>query len=419
MPSDMTVLSDKIRDDHPWEVKGMDNSLPGPEALEHGLDIYFSRLRRFNSTRSLRASSIYKEIQKELHRVMSTVVGEQFSEHVVGSRHSLRATAWNIERGTALEGISQVLTTHPRMKDSDVLFLTELDFGMVRSNNLCVPRELARRLGCNYAYSNCYISLVKGSGLEYDVVGKNKWSLHGNALFSRHPLRKVQAIALPNGKDKMHGKEKRLGFQQAVAALVDCPGTPFWAVTLHLDAHSSQRHRFRQMKLVLDRLEVLQPSLPILIGGDWNTSTYNAKRATWAILGYVRRVLMGVQNVIDNHYPYPDRWFERNLFQELRKRGYDYESLNQPGKCTLHYNVDDVAINTNMGDWVPGWCFWFIRWALQKSGGSCSLKLDWFTGRGLKVVQPGPAVISNIQNRSDPLSDHDPIVLDFELLKQS
>lgn len=413
----MTIPSDKIRDDHPCGGEGEDNLLPGPEALEHGLDVYFPRLRTFNSTRSLRSSSIYEEIQEEFHRIMSTVVGEEFSEHGPDSAgHRLRATAWNIERGTALEGISQVLATHSRMKDSDVLFLTELDFGMARSNNLCVPRELARRLGFNYAYSNCYISLVKGSGLEYDVVGENKWSLHGNALFSRYPLRKVQAIALPNGKDKMQGKEKRLGFQQAVAALVDYPGAPFWAVTLHLDAHSSQRHRFRQMKLVLDHLEVLQPSLPVLIGGDWNTSTYNAKRATWAILGYVRRVLMGVRNVIDNHYPYPDRWFERKLFRELRKRGYDYESLNQPGECTLHYNVDDVALNTNMGDWVPGWCFWFIRWALQQSGGSCSMKLDWFAGRGLEVVYPEPTVISNVQNRSNPLSDHDPIVLDFELL---
>ena len=129
MSSDMTIPSDKIRHDHSCEGEREDNLLPGPEALEHGLDVYFPRLRIFNSTRSLRSSSIYEEIQEELHRIMSTVVGEEFSEHVPDSvSQSLRATAWNIERGTALEGISQVLATHPRIKGSDVLFLTELDF---------------------------------------------------------------------------------------------------------------------------------------------------------------------------------------------------------------------------------------------------------------------------------------------------
>ncbi len=361
-------------------------------------------------------SELFRRLRPEFERVMNTVLEEEYAPPRPEVGESLRATAWNVERGTQLQGIVEMLAQHPRMRDSDVLMLTEVDLGMARSGNRHVSREIARRLALNYAFANCYVSLVKGSGLEVHVDGENTLALHGNALFSRFPMKQAQAIALPPGKDLMAGKEKRLGYQQAVAAVVDHPEGAFWAVSLHLDAHCTQRHRWLQMKRVLDRLAALQPRLPVLIGGDWNTSTYNSKRATYSILGYARRVLMGVRNVVENHYPYPDRWFERRLFRELDRRGYDWRTLNRLGAGTLHYHVDDVAHNTNMGDWVPGWCFWFIRWALNRVGGDCSMKLDWFAGQGIEPLEESPpAVLSEIHDRENPLSDHDPIVLDFRL----
>lgn len=384
--------------------------------LEHGLAPYFRQLAQFRSARKLMRSELYRKLKPEVDRIQGTVLQEKYAPPVVEAGTAVRAVAWNVERGIELDGILQVLQTHPRMRGSDVLFITEVDLGMARSRNLHVAREMARALRMNFAFVNSYISLVKGSGLEYHVEGENSLALHGNALFSRFPLLQAHRIALPNGKDLMAGKEKRLGHQQAVAAVVDHPRGPFWAVSLHLDAHSTQRHRYRQMKLVLDLLERRNPRLPVLIGGDWNTSTYNSKRATYSILGYARRVLMGVRNVVQNHYPHPDRWFERNLFRELERRGYNYRDLNQLGAGTLHYHMDDEAINTNMGDWVPGWCFWFIRWALNRVGGNCSMKLDWFAGRGIQPLpESPPRVISEIHDRDAPLSDHDPIVLDFRL----
>jgi hypothetical protein len=74
-----------------------------------------------------------------------------------------------------------------------------------------------------------------------------------------------------------------------------------------------------------------------LIGGDWNTTTHDASRALYSILGYFRRVLMGVRHVVRNHYPYPERWFERRLFAEVERRGYKFHELNVPGEGTLHY----------------------------------------------------------------------------------
>jgi len=384
--------------------------------MDHELRPFFPELIRFNSTRALHASAVYKKLRSEIERVLQTVVREDLAPEVTTAGSSIRATAWNVERGTHLGPIIEILGGHSRIGGSDLYLLTELDLGMARSHNRHVAREIAQTLGLNYAFAPCYIALNKGSGLEDQAPGENVQSLHGNALFSRHPVRDAHSIFLPNGKDLMRGKEKRLGSQCVVIATVDHPQGSFRAVSLHLDAQSSQQHRGRQMKIILDHLKTLSPSLPVLLGGDWNTSTYNSSRAVYSILGYCRRVLMGVNHVIDNHYTYPDRWFERHLFRELKRQGYHYQDLNEPGVCSLHYHVEDLAANNRMGDWVPAWCFWFINWALEKNNGCCSIKLDWFAGKDIAVdSEYPPRVIPDVHPEDLMLSDHDPIVVDFVL----
>src|ERR1035441_5844418 len=61
------------------------------------------------------------------------------------------------------------------------------------------------------------------------------------------------------------------------------------AVSVHLDAQSTQRHRREQMRSVLD---ALPSDLPVILGGDWNTSTYDSSHACRAILGFWLRVMM-------------------------------------------------------------------------------------------------------------------------------
>ncbi|HEX8719285.1 MAG TPA: endonuclease/exonuclease/phosphatase family protein [Pyrinomonadaceae bacterium] len=393
-----------------------------PSPLEHSLRPHFARLARFDSTKALEASPLYARLRGEVGRVLASVEAGDFRGGGAAPLDSgaVRATAWNVERGTHVGGIVRVLREHGVMRRSDVLLLTELDYGMARSGNRHVARDAARALGMAYAFAPCYVNLSKGSGLESGAEGENAEALHGNAVLSRWPILAAWSVALPNGKDKMRGREKRLGSQRAVVCEVGHPAGRFRAVSLHLDAHSSQRHRRRQMKVVLDFLDGLEPRLPVLVGGDWNTSTYNSRRAAYAIAGFFRRVLMGVRHVIENHYLKPERWFERGLFRELERRGYAYAPLNEPGAGTLHYDVKDLAANTNMGEWVPRWCFWWIEWALRDHGGRCSLKLHWFAGRGIEPdPREPPRVVGGLRGEGGRvLSDHDPIVLDFLLLER-
>ena len=383
-----------------------------PKILEHDLNQYFPELLKFESIQETEKSAVYKKIKPEVERILNVVVQENFAPKIHEKTDVVRALAWNIERGSHFDGIVNVLRSHEDLRGKDILLLTELDYGMARSANRFVARDLAKELNLNYAFAPCYIALQKGSGVEAEAAGENTKSLHGLAMFSKYPMANVHAVPLPNGKDKMFGKEKRLGYLRALVADINHPAGVFRAVTLHLDAHSSRKHRHLQMKIVLDHLENL-PDLPTVIGGDWNTTTFNAQSANHAIIGYFRRVAMGVQNVTKNHYPFPDRYFERGLFQELEQRGYDYKNLNETGAGTLHYDMENVAYNTNLGDWVPRWCFPFIFWAARRVGGRVSGRLDWFAGKRIKV-RGKPKTIGNLVDAENLLlSDHDAITLTF------
>jgi endonuclease/exonuclease/phosphatase family metal-dependent hydrolase len=322
----------------------------------------------------------------------------------------LRVAAWNIERGKQLHGVIEALRFHPYLSSCDVLLLTETDCGMARSHNADVAREIARALGFSYAFAPCYLSLVKGSGMEMDIDGENELGLHGNAIVSRYPLENLRIVPLPNGIDKMASREQRIGRQQAVLADIRLAGGTVTVACVHLDANSSQRHRAGQMRTVLDAL----PQGAAVIGGDWNTTTFNSSTAFHAIMGYWLRVFMGPGNVIRNHYLHPYRWFERDLFQLIGKRGFEYKQSNVEGEHTIYYHIDDLRTHKGLAEWVPGWCFPFIRWALREHGGGCPLKIDWFATRGLQVSNA--RVIHDVrEDRQLPLSDHDAIGVDVSL----
>lgn len=391
-----------------------------PDVLEHDLNQYFPDLMEFESIHSAEESAVYQKIAPKVLDILNAIVIEKYAPEPNPNevKDKVSAAAWNIERGSYLDGIIDKLETHKDLKDKDLYLLTELDYGMARSDNHFVAQQIAKKLKLNYAFAPVYIALQKGSGVESDVEGENKQSIHGLAMFSKYPLTNLCSVPLPNGKDKMEGKEKRLGYLRALIADVEHPLGTFRAVTVHLDVHCSRRHRRKQVELVLRHLETL-PRLPTIFGGDFNTTTYNAQNATVAILGFWHRVMMGVKNVAKNHYPHPDKRFEKPLFDEFVIHGYEYKQFNEDGVGTLHYDMENVAYNSNLGDWVPAWCFPFIFWASRKVGGKFSLRLDWFFGRKIEIAAgTKPKTIGKLTDKGGtPLSDHDAIALDFVLPK--
>lgn len=378
------------------------------DIIERELKPHFEALARCQSTAELRAHPLYRSLEPAISRVLRTPELGDFTSASTEARPAYRVLAWNLERGIELEGQLQACREHPYLRDVDLFLLTETDVGMARSGNRAVAQTMARELGLHYAFAPCYLNLAKGSGVEYDVAGENHLGLHGNAILSRYPLANARSIPLDNGKDKMAGREKRLGSQAALAVDVEFPGLPVTAVAVHLDAQSRQRHRRDQMRAVL---KGLPDDGPVIIGGDWNTTTHNSSRAFYAIMGYWLRVFMGIDRSID-HYLHPHRYFERALFDLLERHGFDYRRCNAIGERTMSYDVTCDKTRQNLGEWVPEWCFSFIRWALRNHEGQCPLKVDWFATRELSPRYP--VVLHDLrEDREVPLSDHDAIGIEL------
>ena len=369
----------------------------------------FPELVQCQSTPDLHANPTYRSLAREITQILETPEMGDFSTVEAPARSSYRWIAWNLERGIEFEGQIEAFRNHPYLKTGDVFLLTETDVGMARSGNRAVAQEIAAELGMHFAFVPCYLNLSKGSGVEYDARGENDLGLHGNAVLSRYPIRHVRPIHLKNGIDKMTRREKRLGQQTALAAEIEFPNWRATAVCVHLDANSTQRHRAEQMSQVLEGIE---SSGPVIIGGDWNTTTYNSSRAFHAIAGFWLRVFMGVDHVIRKHYLHPYNHFERELFDSLERHGFDYRHCNRMGEYTISYDVYDPKTRKNLGEWVPAWCFPFIRWALREHGGKCPLKIDWFAARGVRAENP--VIIHDLrEGREVPLSDHDAIGIDL------
>jgi len=368
----------------------------------------FAQFLQCRTSVELHEHPVYRDLAGDIRRVLETPQMGDFRRTEAPAKERYRSVAWNIERGTQLQGQLDALRNDVYLRDADLLLLVETDVGMVRSGNVDVARTMARELGMCYAFVPCYLSLVKGSGVERHTPGENDLGLHGNAILSRYPLREVRGIGLENGIDKIASREKRLGRQTTIAAVVDFPGRPVATASVHLCAQSSQRHRMLQMRSILDTMPA---DMPVVLGGDWNTSTYNSSRAFHAICGFWLRVFMGVDYVIRNHYLYPDRLFERELFQMLEQQGYNYRDANLAGKHTVLYDMRDPRAAGSLAEWVPGWCFPFIHWSLRHHDGRCPLKLDWFAVRG--VTPENPVVLHEKRDGSHvPLSDHDAVGID-------
>lgn len=391
--------------------------------LHHDLHIHFPILGNHHSTKALEGSPLYRELRPKLFKILNSYEMKTIAPTAVPEPY-YRAVAWNVERGICFEEIVHFLKNHPLIATADILLITETDLGMARSGNRNIAKELAGILQMNYLFVPSYLNLSKGCGIEQEMGGDNTLGIHGNAIFSRYPIHKPRIVPLPRTHDKMKGREKRIGNQRAAIGTIELPGHPLRTTCVHLDMRSTQPDRKKQMAAVLTALHE-EGDAPSLIGGDWNTSTYDTHNTLSAIIGFWVRICIGVNNSIRNHYLHPYRFFEKRLFKMLEAAGYDYKECNELGTATVHYRAADMKANKNLGEWIPDWCFQFIRWALRKTDGECPFKLDWFAQKHLKILQPGqmtsprkgpsvaPQVLGNLILNGQEASDHDAIVMDF------
>ena len=181
---------------------------------------------------------------------------------------SLGALVFNMERGVHLEEIREFLQDCPAIRPFDLILANELDDGCARSGNRNTARELAEALGLNYAWGLEFIELVND---------ENAKGFHGNAVFSRWPIRRAGVIRLPEQYNWYFDRQKRIGGRLAVFAQLEVGGAPLGVVSIHLENRTDGLGRQAQMRTILEAVRRELPDMPLILGGDLNTNTFDGR----------------------------------------------------------------------------------------------------------------------------------------------
>jgi len=397
----------------------MDVAVVGPEITEPDTEVraqlHQEFIRTFSEVRSsaeLEAHPKFEGYRKAIERALEV---PEFiparSEPKQKERDFIRVGCWNLERGTHFKRIVKNLTEHPFLSDHDLLLLTEVDHGMARSGNRHVAKELGEVLGYHTVFAPSHLNFDMGNGPEAQFTeGENTVALQGHALLSKFPLRDIRLIPLPEPKDLMLGKDERqYGHENALLATAETPQGDVHIVVNHLSARSSRNQRVAQTQCILNALKE-RPGAA-LIGGDWNTHTYNSHNFVSMALGGIHRYIAGIGKTLSRFYPEPDQFFERKLFQTLKRHEFSHEDFNVLNSTTVHYDFMEPEKIIHMRDWLPQWALNLFLHAMGNYSGKASLKLDWIAGRGLEGSNS--RIIYDLPKGSARISDHDPIMVDI------
>jgi hypothetical protein len=148
-----------------------------------------------------------------------------------------------------------------------------------------------------------------------------------------------------------------------------------------------------------------------VVGGDWNTSTYNSSRAVHAILGFWLRVLMGVDNVIRNHYlhPYP---FRARPLPAAGKAWIRLSGMQPSGRA--HGFVRRGRPARDQSPARLGARLVFPLHPLGAAQPRRTVSGEAGLVRHAGCALPNPVVIHDVrEGRAVPLSDHDAIAVDI------
>jgi endonuclease/exonuclease/phosphatase (EEP) superfamily protein YafD len=263
-----------------------------------------------------------------------------------------------------------------------------------------------------------YVKFTSGHGSERHITEPNAVGLHGKAILSRVPLENLRVAAITNATDKLKSKEIRLGQKRSLIGDLPLNDGKVAVACVHLDAFSSPRMRALQFRQAIGPILNGASGTPALVAGDWNTNTMNSTSGRTLLASVVRQLVFpGPKRMIRAHHAFPQKKFDRPLFETIRKIGLDYESFNEEGVGTFDLLTDDMELGQMAKDQFPEWILRWINRIVAKSGGQFSLKLDWFAARGLRPFIKKVVLLRSEADfpAGERPSDHHPILLTFEV----
>ncbi|MCW5828466.1 MAG: endonuclease/exonuclease/phosphatase family protein [Deltaproteobacteria bacterium] len=409
--------------------------LKEPFDLDHRLQPVVPEIRKFRTRKALLASGLWKAHGLELERVADGIEYWLNPEPVRRpSRPFVRVAAWNIERGKRLEAVFGGLG-HELLQSADVLILNEADIGMARSGQRNIARLAAERMGMHYVFGNHYLCLDRGNPRDTLMLGKdgtvigargnlpdeeNSLGLHGNAILTHFPVLCAENLPLHETKDKFRSSEKRFGVKKALWADIGTPHGPLTVGAVHLDSMASPARRARQLDDLLSRLNGVRAGKPVIVGGDWNTSTYDLQSPLHLAWNLLKKFLRGGFAHAVPSYMTPYEIYDREIFETAVRNGFAWREFNNLAQSTSLYDVDDPEAANIVRDQVGLIGVKLLRWRLAPWNGKAPLKVDWFSGRNLSPAGPEPAsgalaplVLERFRPGGRKASDHDPVIADI------
>ncbi len=187
----------------------------------------------------------------------------------------LTIVAWNLERGRYWSEAVELIQTAPELKDPDLLLLSEMDYGMARSNNRHTTREVARALDLNYAYVIEFLELTLGSAAERQRCQgqSNTHGFHGNAILSRYPLHAVRALRFPGIQRWYDSDQQRIGGRVVLMADIQVRQRILTVTSVHLESGLNHGDvRDQQSRDLVEELDQLGDEHHIIVGGDFNAA---------------------------------------------------------------------------------------------------------------------------------------------------
>lgn len=323
----------------------------------------------------------------------------------------LRVGAWNVERGKRWPALCGVLREHPGLADLDVLLLTEVDHGMGRSGNRDVAGQLGQHLGMGHVFAPSHLVLSPGDHAEQHHGVPNTLALHGSALLTRFPVRRVLGVGLPEYGDKLHALERRLGSKRAVLAELDAPGGVLTVALVHLDPFSSPTHRARQMRRVVESLRELD-GRRVILGGDFNTNTYDLGSPARLLVNLGGKLLRyGFAGTVAQ-YMMPEQRLERPVFDVLAGAGLSIDGFVDPDTDTIRFDLNDPEYLDKAQRMLPRPLFQWLQRRIEPWNGAVPMRMDWLAGRGLRPTAAW--TVTRPRHRGEHVSDHDPIGVELE-----
>ena len=286
--------------------------------------------------------------------------------------HHARIAFWNAERLKYLDASIALLGG----LGADVLMLCEVDVGMARTGNQHTIALLADAHDAGYVFGAEFVELGLGDLREqaWHAGQTNAAGLHGGGFVARGALQRPALSRLEVSGRWFDGvfHERRVGGRIAMLTELMIEGGPVLLASAHYESHTGPADRLMQTQAMLDDIDAHAPGMPVLIGGDFNTSSFE--------LAQKRDAAFVAASLAADRQRLVAPMAHEPMFELLRARGYDWETCNVMGAATQRTRPDGTP--------TPPFG-----------------KIDWLFARDLRCSDP--AIIAATDQADVAVSDHE------------